>query len=168
MIFFLFSLSYFYLTTPIYALKAFPTRLEERAANTASPSLPVSSAKEPNETALSAGPIQPRQRPINIPSPTIMPSSLKVNQKAPGDYERHMNAPFFQGNVILPILEVTNVLEPQIVSLIVFDIKNRKFPRLNKDSYEELLHTGGIPGQYFCRRSFGTWDVLQRRNTLRS
>ena len=31
---------------------------------------------------------------------------------------------------------------------------------LNKDSFEELLRKSGIPCQYFCRKSFATWDVL--------
>ena len=97
-------------------------------------------------------PIQPRQKPV----------SWKVNRKTPEDYERDrvsQCAPFFQGNVILPIPGVANVLEPWIISLIVFDIKNRRFAKLKKDSFDELLRTAGISGQYFCR-SFATWDVL--------
>ena len=31
---------------------------------------------------------------------------------------------------------------------------------LNKDIFEELLRKAGIPCQYFCRKSFVTWDVL--------
>ena len=68
--------------------------------------------------------------------------------------------PYFLGNVILPIPEVANVLESHIVSLVVFDIKNRRFAKLKKHSFGELLLTADIPGQYFCRRSFATWDVL--------
>ena len=31
---------------------------------------------------------------------------------------------------------------------------------LSKDTFEELLRKAGIPCQYFCRKSFATWDVL--------
>ena len=107
-------------------------------------------------------PIQPGQRPIETPSLTITPTSWKVIQKTPEDYERDRVGKYglyFQGNVILPIPKVANVLKPWIVSLVVVDIKNRRFAGLKKDTFEELLRTPCIPGQYFCR-SFATWDVL--------
>ena len=47
----------------------------------------------------------------------------------------------------------------RIVSLVVVDIKNRRLAGLKKDTFEELLCTAGIPGQYICRRSFAK-DVL--------
>ena len=31
---------------------------------------------------------------------------------------------------------------------------------LKKETFEELLRKAGIPCQYFCRKSFVTWDVL--------
>ena len=31
---------------------------------------------------------------------------------------------------------------------------------LTKEVFEELLRKAGIPCQYFCRKSFATWDVL--------
>ena len=77
------------------------------------------------------------------------------------DYKRDRvgkYAPYFQGNVILPIPEVANILEPQIVSVVI-DIKNRRLAGLKKDTFDELLCTAGIPGQYFCS-SFATWNVL--------
>ena len=139
-------------------LKAFPTKPEERAANIYWPALPVSSHKGTNES-----PIQPGQKPIKTPSPTVTQASCKVNQKTPEDYKIYRvgrYGTYFQGNVILPISEVANVLESLSVSLVVFDIKNRRFVGLKKDSSEELLRTAGIQGQYFCRRSFAMWDLL--------
>ena len=68
-------------------------------------------------------------------------------------------APYFQGNVILPIPEITEVLDPRIISLVFVDIKMR-FAGLKKDTLEELMYNVGIPGHYFFRQSFVTWDVL--------
>ena len=31
---------------------------------------------------------------------------------------------------------------------------------IKKETFEDLLKTANIPGKYFCRRSFATWDVL--------
>ena len=114
-------------------LKVFPIKAEERAANTEWLTFPVSLPKRINETAPSASPIQPGQRPIETPSPTVTTPSWKVNQKTPEYYERERvckYAPYFQSNVILPIPEVANVLEPRIFSLVVFNIKNRRFAGL--------------------------------------
>ena len=69
-------------------------------------------------------------------------------------------APYVQGNTILPILEIIGALDLRIQSLVVVDIKSRKFAGRKKDAFEELIRTAGIPGQYFCRCSFTTWDVL--------
>ena len=69
-------------------------------------------------------------------------------------------ASYFQGNLILPIPEISDALDPRIISFVVVDIKTRIFADLKKDTFEELMCTEGIPGQYFCRRSFATWDVL--------
>ena len=46
------------------------------------------------------------------------------------------------------------------LSLVVSDLKTRRLAGLKKEKFEELLRTSGIPCQYFCRRSFATWDVL--------
>ena len=32
--------------------------------------------------------------------------------------------------------------------------------RLKKEIFEEVLRKAGIPCQYFCRKSFATWDIL--------
>ena len=69
--------------------------------------------------------------------------------------------PYFQDNVILPIPEISEALDPRIISLVVVDIKTRRFAGLKKNTSEEVMRTAGIPGQYFSRRSFATWDVLQ-------
>ena len=34
-----------------------------------------------------------------------------------------------------------------------------RFSGLKKDAFEDLMRTVGIPGQYFCQRSFATWYV---------
>ena len=42
----------------------------------------------------------------------------------------------------------------------VTDLRTRRLAGLKKEWFEELLKTAGIPGKYFYRRSFATWDVL--------
>ena len=69
-------------------------------------------------------------------------------------------AEYFKGNKILPIPEILQRLEPRIVSLVVSDIKTRRLVGLKKETFEDLLRKAGVPCQYFCRRSFATWDVL--------
>ena len=79
--------------------------------------------------------------------------------KGPEDYERDRvgkYAQYFKGNEILPIPEVSKVLEPQILSWVVSDLKTRRLIGLQKDKFEKFLCTAGIPCQYFCRRSFAT------------
>ena len=51
-------------------------------------------------------------------------------------------------------------LEPRIVSLVVTDLKTRRLIGLKKEGFEDLLRKVGVPCQYFCCRSFATWDVL--------
>ena len=68
-------------------------------------------------------------------------------------------AQYFQGNIIFPIPEISKVLEPRILSLVITDLKTKRLTGLKKDTFEELL-TARIPCQYFCRCSFVTWDVL--------
>ena len=82
--------------------------------------------------------------------------------KGPEDYVRDRlgkYAQYFKGNEIFPIPEVSKVQEPRILSLDISDFKTRGLTGLQKDKFEEVLRTAGIPGQYFCR-SFATWDVL--------
>ena len=69
-------------------------------------------------------------------------------------------AKYFNGNEILPIPEIADKIIPRVLSLVVSDLKTKRLVGLNKDSFEELLRKSGIPCQYFCRKSFATWDVL--------
>ena len=69
-------------------------------------------------------------------------------------------ANYFKGNEILPILELLQKLEPRIVSLVVTDLKTRRLDGLKKEGFEDLLRKASVPCQYFCRRSFATWDIL--------
>ena len=82
---------------------------------------------------------------------------------SPEGYEKDRvvkDALYFQGNTILPIPEITDALDPRILSLVVVDIKTRRIAGLKNYTFEDLMRPAGIPGQYFCRRSFVTWDVL--------
>ena len=67
---------------------------------------------------------------------------------------------YSKGNEILPIPELVEKLTPRILSLVVSDLKMKKLEGLNKDTFEELLRKAGNPCQYFCRKSFATWDTL--------
>ena len=42
----------------------------------------------------------------------------------------------------------------------VTDLKTRRLVGLKKEGFEDLLRKAGVPCQYFCRRSFATWDIL--------
>ena len=114
----------------------------------------------PSLPSESGSPIPPGQKsqPEN-PSP----SPWKIQQKDPEEYEKDRvgkYAEFFKGNEILPIPELLEKLEPRIVSLVVTDLKTRRLVGLKKEGFEDLLRKAGVPCQYFCRRSFATWDVL--------
>ena len=83
------------------------------------------------------------------------PASWKVCQKNLEEYERDRvgkYTPFFQGNVILPIPEISEALDLCIISLIVMDIKTRRFVGLKKDTFEELM----------CPTSCHFWDSTLR------
>ena len=69
-------------------------------------------------------------------------------------------ADYFKGNEILPIPEILQKLKPRTVSLVVTDLKSRRLVGLKKEGFEDLIRKAGVPCQYFCRRSFATWDVL--------
>ena len=99
-------------------------------------------------------PIQPAQK---------SPTPWKGQQRGPADYERdrvEKYAKYFKGNEILPIPELEKKLTPRILSLVVSDLKAKRLVGLKKETFEELLRKAGIPCQYFCRKSFATWDVL--------
>ena len=67
---------------------------------------------------------------------------------------------YFKSNEILPIPEIVQKLEPRILSLVVTDIKTRRLVGQKKEGFEDLLRKAGVPCQFFCRRSFATWDIL--------
>ena len=50
-------------------------------------------------------------------------------------------------------------MPPRIFSLVISDLKTKRLVGLNKETFEELLRKAGIPCQYFCHKSFATWDV---------
>ena len=60
----------------------------------------------------------------------------------------------------MPIPEIVQALEPRILLLVVSDLKTRRLMGLKKEAFEKLLKKAGIFCQYFCRKSFATWDVL--------
>ena len=119
------------------------------------PSLPVPADSQ--RTILDAtqdSPIQPAQK---------SPTPWKGQQRGPADYERdrvEKYAKYFKANEILPIPELEKKLTPRILSLVVLDLKTKRLVGLKKETFEELLRKAGIPCQYFCRKSFATWDVL--------
>ena len=119
------------------------------------PSLPVP-ADSPRtiQDSTQESPIQPAQK---------SPTPWKGQQRGPADYERdrvEKYAKYFKGNEILPIPELVEKLTPRLLSLVVSDLKTKRFVGLKKETFEELLRKAGIPCQYFCRKSFATWDVL--------
>ena len=69
-------------------------------------------------------------------------------------------AKYFKGNEILPIPEIAEKIAPRVLSLVVSDLKTKRLVGLTKEVFEELIRKAGIPCQYFCRKSFATWDVL--------
>ena len=122
-------------------------------ANWPSLPIPADSPKTTQETTQDS-PIQPAQK---------SPTPWKSQQKGPADYERdrvEKYAKYFKGNEILPIPELVEKLTPMILSLVVSDLKTKKLVGLKRETFEELLKKAGIPCQYFCRKSFATWDVL--------
>ena len=113
--------------------EAFPGKPEERAASNESASWPAlpDSSKTPTSIP-SCSPIPPGQKPTE----SATPASWKVLQKSPEEYDRDMvckYAPYFQGNIILPIPEIS---------------KPRKFPRFNVDDNErDNAGVQGLPGK---------------------
>ena len=117
------------------------------------PSLPIPDDTQENEVAQDS-PIQPAQQ---------SPTAWKGQQRGPDEYEKDRVgrfAKYFKGNEILPIPEIADKITPRVLSLVVSDLKTKRLVGLTKDVFEELLRKAGIPCQYFCRKSFATWDVL--------
>ena len=114
------------------------------------PSLPIPADTQDTEDS----PIQPAPK---------RPTPWKAQQRGPADFERDRvgkYAKYFKGNEILPIPEIVEKLTPRILSLVISDLKTKRLVGLKKETFEELLRKAGIPCQYFCRKSFATWDVL--------
>ena len=91
------------------------------------------------------------------------PTAWKGQQRGPEEYEKdrvRRFAKYFKGNEILPIPEIADKIKPRVLSLVVSDLKTKRLVGLNKEVFEELLRKAGIQCQYFCRKSFTTWDVL--------
>ena len=55
---------------------------------------------------------------------------------------------------------MVEAVQPKTLSFIVTDLRTRTLVGIRKDTFEELLKAAGIPGRYFYRWSFTTWDVL--------
>ena len=105
-------------------------------------------------------PRQPRQPDSAGPK---NPAAWKGQQRGPEEYEKDRVgrfAKYFKGNEILPIPEIADKITPRVLSLVVSDLKTKRLVGLNKEVFEELLRKAGLPCQYFCRKSFATWDVL--------
>ena len=107
--------------------EALPRQSKERGEpGTQSQNTPLTNLIESNWSSLpvpleSARSIQPRQK---SKSPTTK-SPWKVQQRDPEDYEKDRvgkYAEYFKGNEILPIPEIVQKTEPQILSLVVTDI----------------------------------------------
>ena len=83
-------------------------------------------------------------------------------KRDPEDYERDRMGKYtlyFQGDTILPILEIYRSLEPQIFSPVVSDLRTWRLAGIKRDIFEQLLKSAGVPYSCFCR-SFATWDIL--------
>ena len=60
---------------------------------------------------------------------------------------------------ILPIPEFVAEVDSQSLSYIITDLRTRRWARIRRETFKELLKSAGIPCRYFCRRSFATWNV---------
>ena len=134
-------------TTP----KTTPTKTTPSLIGSNWPSLPI-----PGDTAETSqdSPIQPAQK---------SPTAWKGQQRGPEEHEKDRVgwfAKYFKGNEILPIPEIAEKIIPRVLSLVVSDLKTKRLVGLTKEVFEELLRKAGIPCQYFCHKSFATWDVL--------
>ena len=119
------------------------------------------STKPEDLFSLSSSAIQPAQKPPA--TPVSWSSQLQKRKKSSEDHENDRvtkYAEYFKENEILPIPELIEAVEPKTLSFVVTDLRTRRLAGLKKEAFEELLKTAGIPGKYFYRRSFATWDVL--------
>ena len=117
------------------------------------PSLPIPGDTTEPETS-QGSPIQPAQK---------SPTAWKGQQRGPEEHEADRVgrfAKYFKGNEILPIPEIADKIAPRVLSLVVSDLKTKRLVGLTKEVFEDLIRKAGIPCQYFCRKSFATWDVL--------
>ena len=117
------------------------------------PSLPIPGDTTEAETSQDS-PIQPAQR---APQPGKASREDRKNTRQTGVGRF---AKYFKGNEILPIPEIAEKIAPRVLSLVVSDLKTKRLVGLTKEVFEELIRKAGIPCQYFCRKSFATWDVL--------
>ena len=109
-----------------------------------------------------SSPSEPSEE-VSKPAPLVnINEALSRQSEERGEPEtQSQNTPLtilIGSNEILPIREIVQKIVPRILSLVVTDIKTR---RLKKEDFEELLRKVGVPCQYFCRRNFATWHVLQ-------
>ena len=110
-------------------------------------------------SSLPASHIPPAQKPPA--TPVSWSSQIKKKQKTPSDHEKvHKYAKYFKDNEILPIPEVVEAVEPKTLFTVFTDLRTRRLIGIKKETFEDLQKTSSIPGRYFCRRSFATWDVL--------
>ena len=117
------------------------------------PSLPIPGDTTEHEISQDS-PIQPAQK---------SPTAWKGQQRGPEEHEANRVgrfAKYFKGNEILPIPEIADKIAPRVLSLVVSDLKTKRLVGLTKEAFEEQIRKAGIPCQYFCRKSFATWDVL--------
>ena len=121
------------------------------------------SEPSPNPEDFSSSDIQPAQKSPATPVSWSSQLQKKKKKKSPKDYENDRvtkYSAYFKENEILPIPKLVEAVEPKTLSFVVTDLMTRRLAGLKKEAFEELLKTAGIPGKYFYRRSFATWDVL--------
>ena len=136
-------------------------RLEELVAGPSMvssewPTLPATQ----KETLLLASSIPPGQK---TPVSPVLPAFGATKKKTPEDYKWDSvgtYAPYFKENAILPIPELVAETKHKTLSFIVNDRRTWRLARLKKETFGGLIETAGIPGWYYSRRSFATWDVL--------
>ena len=119
------------------------------------------SPKPEDFSSSSVSTIQPAIRPPA--TPVSWSSQLQKKKKSHSDHDNDRvtkYAKYFEDNEILPIPELVEAVEPKTLSLVVTNLRTRRLAGLKKESFEEVLKTAGIPGKYFYRMSFATWDVL--------
>ena len=122
---------------------------------------------KPEDLSLSpsASTIPPTQKPPATPVSwsSQVQKKKKKKKKTPSDHDNdrvQKYAKYFRDNEILTIPELVEAVEPHTLSFVLTDLRTRRLAGLKKETFEEVLKTAGIPGRYFHRRSFATWDVL--------